>query len=130
MPDMPWFKLALLNRAANDAVCARIATTQVPAEGQLIYAHGGGHTTGTPFENQRIWRVEQVLWWTSSAGSHNAIQWALDHREGLGMWDGGVCKQAELLVWPATHPSWPERPKWAWCHPQDEQHESGASVNP
>lgn len=118
-PDLPTprFAISLYNRAAGGELAAKYEAHQVPARGDLVIAHGGSLTAGTPFERQVVWRVDSVMWNVSTPGSHNAMAWARDR--GLPL-DRGCCWHVDLMVWPDMGPHWAETPPWAYSRPEDE----------
>lgn len=117
-PTTPRFRISLHNRAADGEVCATYEAHQVPARGDLVAAHGGVFTKGTPFEKQHMWRVDEVVWNVASPGSDYATQWAL-HR-GLPL-DRGCCFSVDLMVWPAEGPHWSQTPPWAYVRPEESE---------
>lgn len=120
-PQTPRFVINLLNRAAGGDAVAQYEAHQVPARGDLVVAHGGVLTAGTPFEKQVVWRVDAVVWNVAMPGSDYARRWAL--RRDLPL-DHGCCFSVDLMVWPDMGPHWAETPPWAYRRPDDDDEDT------
>lgn len=117
-PSTPRFVISLLNRAAGGSACAQYETHQVPQRGDLICAHGGSYTKGTPFQDQYHWRVDEVVWNVAAPGSYDATEWVVRRRLGSG---NGFCTSVDLLVWPAQGPHWVGDQPWMHLPPGDDE---------
>ena len=106
MDTLPPYKITVYNRAAQREV-GGYRSNQVPREGDLISFYGP-RMPGDPFDLWGYWKVDEVVWLTSQAGSQNAIGLMRTHHS-----DGeAACLTVELHVWPAEGPHFADVPEW------------------
>lgn len=107
MDTLPPYRISVYNQAAQREV-GSYHSNQVPRKGEQISFYGH-RVPGDPFDLWSQWKVAEVVWLVSQAGSRNALGLIRTHNS-----DGeGACLAVELHVWPTPGPHFVDTPKWA-----------------
>ncbi len=117
MDTLPPYEIHVYNRVAQRQI-GSYRSNQVPSEGEQLSFYGH-RIPGDPFELWGYWKVDEVVWAVSSAGSHNALELIRTHN-GRGE---AACLSVELHVWPAEGPFFADTPKWARAAVEPGYHE-------
>jgi hypothetical protein len=118
MDILPPYEISVYNRAAQRQI-GTYYSNQVPREGEHLSFYGD-RFPGDPFELWGHWKIDQVVWTVSMAGSRNALDLMRTHHSS----GQAVCLAVELHVWPAEGPYFSDTPKWAKAATEPGHHDT------
>ena len=107
MNTFPPYEITVYNRV-TEIMIGSYHSNQVPARGDQI-SFFGHRIPGDPFELWGRWKVDEVVWLVSQAGSMNALELARTHNTH----GQAACLRVEIHCWPAQGPFYENTPKWA-----------------